>query len=129
MQPDLMKLEVASSIEAFSPDEWNRLFPGELEDWSYYHATERAQLAGFDWLYFGVRVDSELRAAVPAFVTDYRLDMTLDGRLRRVVGAFARAAPALLRTRIFALGSPVGETCHAGYAPPAPNRTGCACSP
>jgi predicted N-acyltransferase len=117
MEPDAMKLEVANSIGHFAPDEWNRLFPGELEDWSYYHATERARLAGFEWLYFGVRVDSELCAAVPAFITDYRLDTTLDGRLRRVVRALARAAPGLLRPRMLALGSPVGETCHAGFAP------------
>jgi hypothetical protein len=117
MKPDLMKLEVSSSIERFTADEWNRLFPAELEGWSYCRATEHAQLAGFEWLYFGVRVDSELRAVVPAFMTDYRLDTTLDGRLRRVVGALARAAPGLLRPRMLALGSPVSETCHAGYAP------------
>ena len=117
MEPDAIELVVASSIEAFTASEWNRLFPGELEDWSYYRATERAQLAGFAWLYFGVRVDSELRAAVPAFITDYRLDTTLDGRLRSVVAVLARAAPGLLRPRMLALGSPVGETCHAGYAP------------
>jgi hypothetical protein len=117
MKPDLTTLEVSSSIERFTADEWNRLFPGELEDWSYYRATERARLAGFEWLYFGVRVDSELRAVVPAFITDYRLDTTLDGRLRRVVGALARAAPGLLRPRMLALGSPVSETCHAGYDP------------
>ena len=111
-----MELVVANSIEAFAADEWNRLFPGELEDWSYYRATERAQLAGFEWLYVGVRVNSELRAAVPAFITHYRLDTTLDGTLRRVVGALVRAAPGLLRPRMLALGSPVGETCHVGYA-------------
>ncbi len=114
-----MELVVASSIEDFTKSEWNRLFPGELEDWSYYRATERAQLAGFEWLYLGVRVDSELRAVAPAFITDYRLDTTLDGYLRRVVGALARAAPALLRPRMLALGSPVAETCHAGFAPEA----------
>jgi hypothetical protein len=37
-----MQVEVASSIEAFGRDEWNRLFPAELEDWNYYHAVERA---------------------------------------------------------------------------------------
>ncbi len=112
-----MELVVASSIEAFTATEWNRLFPGELEDWSYYRAIERAGLAGFEWVYFGVCVDSELCAAVPAFITDYRLDTTLDGRLRRVVGMLARAVPGLLRPRMLALGSPVGETCHAGFAP------------
>jgi hypothetical protein len=112
-----MEFVAAPTIEAFSAEEWNRLFPGEIEDWSYYRATERASLAGFDWLYFGVRVEGELRAAVPAFVTDYRLDTTLDGTLRRVVGALARAVPTLLRPRMLALGSPVAETCHAGFAP------------
>jgi hypothetical protein len=115
----LMESVIANSIEAFARDEWNRLFPGEIEDWSYYHATERANLAGFQWLYFGVRVNGELRAAVPAFIADYRLDTTLDGTLRRVVGALARAVPVLLRPRMLALGSPVAETCHAGFAPDA----------
>ncbi len=114
-----MQVAVAPTIEAFSAEEWNRLFPGEIEDWSYYRATERANLHGFQWLYFGVRVNGELRAAAPAFITDYRLDTTLDGTLRRVVAALARAVPALLRPRMLALGSPVAETCHAGFAPDA----------
>jgi len=112
-----MNLVVASSIEEFEPAEWNRLFPGELEDWSYYLATERARLAGFAWLYFGVRVGSELRAVVPAFITEYRLDTTLEGRLRTLVGSLARAVPSLLSLRMLSLGSPVGETCHIGFAP------------
>ena len=114
-----MQAVVTSTIEAFSAEEWNRLFPGEIEDWSYYRATERAHLEGFEWLYFGVRVDGRLRAAVPAFVTDYRLDTTLDGTLRRVVGALAQAVPTLLRPRMLALGSPVAETMHAGFSPDA----------
>jgi hypothetical protein len=112
-----MNLVVASSIEEFEPAEWNRLFPGELEDWSYYLATERAQLAGFKWLYFGVREGAELRAVAPAFITEYRLDTTLEGRLRTVVGSLARAVPGLLSLRMLSLGSPVGETCHVGFAP------------
>ena len=112
-----MELVVASSITAFGADEWNRLFPGEIENWSYYRASERAQLPGFRWLYFGVRAGSELRAAIPAFITDYRLDTTLDGSLRRAVAVLAHALPSLLRPRMLALGSPVAEICHAGFAP------------
>lgn len=112
-----MQLVVASSISTFAPADWNRLFPGELEDWSYYRATERAGLAGFEWLYFGVRSEGELRAAVPAFITDYRLDTTLEGPTRAMVSTLARAAPGLLRPRMLALGSPVAETCHLGFAP------------
>jgi predicted N-acyltransferase len=112
-----MHVEVASSIEAFGRDEWNRLFPAELEDWNYYRAVERAGLPEFGWIYFGVRVDNELRAVVPAFVTDYRLDTTLTGPLRRFTDALTRVFPRLLQQRMLCLGSPVGEICHLGFAP------------
>lgn len=112
-----MEVIVANSIEAFGRDEWNRLFPEELEDWSYYRAVERAGLPDFRWLYFGVREDGHLRAAVPAFVTDYRLDTTLTGSLRRVTDAISRVFPRLLRQRLLSLGSPVAESCHLGFEP------------
>lgn len=112
-----MKTVVADSIEAFGRDEWNRLFPDELEDWSYYRAVERSGLADFAWVYFGVLEDGRLRAAVPAFVTDYELDTTVTGALRHVTDALSRAFPRLLRQRMLALGSPVAETCHLGFEP------------
>lgn len=111
-----MQVVVAESIEVFDRDEWNALFPGELEDWSYYRAIERSSLAGFEWRYFGLRENGRLRAAVPAFITDYRLDTTLSGPLRRVTDAITRRFPRLLRQRLLSLGSPVGEICHLGFA-------------
>ena len=110
-----MRAIVAHSIEDFGRDEWNRLFPGDLEDWAYYRAIERSRLSGFEWLYFGVREKGELLAVVPAFITDYRLDTTLTGPLRRVTRAIARVFPRLLRQRLLSLGSPVGEVCHLGF--------------
>jgi|GEM_PF-104846 len=112
-----MQVKVASTIEAFGRDEWNRLFPEELEDHAYYSAVERSGLDDFEWLYFGVYRGGELRAAVPAFITDYELDTTLRGVLRRVTDAISRVFPRLLRQRLISLGSPVGEVCHLGFAP------------
>jgi len=112
-----MQAHVAPSIEAFGREEWNRLFPGELEDWSYYRAVENSALPEFSWLYFGVRDDSGLlRAAVPAFITDYELDTTLSGPLRRLSDAISRVFPRLLRQKMLSLGSPVSEICHLGFA-------------
>jgi predicted N-acyltransferase len=116
-----MQVVVAQSIEVFDRDEWNRLFRtdlgDDLEDWSFYRAVERSQLPDFELLYFGLRENGQLRAAVPAFVTDYRLDTTLTGRMRRVTGALAKVVPRLLTQRMLCLGSPVGEICHLGFAP------------
>jgi predicted N-acyltransferase len=111
-----MEVVVGSSIQTFDRAEWNRLYPAELEDWNYYLAVERAALPGFSWLYFGVRENGQLRAAVPAFITDYRLDTTLTGPLRRFTDIIARAFPRLLRQRMLSLGSPVAEECHLGFA-------------
>src|SRR4051794_18818835 len=112
-----MQTVVADSIEAFGRDEWNRLFPDELEDWSYYRAAERSGLPDFAWMYFGVHESGRLRAAVPAFVTDYELDTTVTGALRHITDALSRRFPRLLHQRMLALGSPVAEACHLGFEP------------
>lgn len=112
-----MEIFVAESIEAFGREEWNRLFSEELEDWSYYRAVERSGLADFSWIYFGVREGGRLRAALPGFLTDYELDTTLSGPLRRVTDAISRVFPRLLRQRMLGLGSPVAEICHLGFEP------------
>jgi predicted N-acyltransferase len=106
-----------ATIDAFAAADWNRLFPHELEDHAYLRAIERASLAGFRYLYFAVHDDGQLLAAAPAFVTDYRLDTTMDGGLRRVAGALAHVFPRLLRIPMLALGSPVTERCRVGFAP------------
>lgn len=113
-----MEVVSAHSIEAFGHEEWNRLFPDELEDWSYYRAVENSGLAEFSWVYFGVRdTNGSLCAAVPAFVTDYRLDTTLSGALKRFADWLTRHFPRLLRQKMLSLGSPVAEVCHLGFAP------------
>ncbi|MGH8090463.1 MAG: GNAT family N-acetyltransferase [Rudaea sp.] len=113
-----MQVATAPSIEAFGREEWNRLFPDELEDWSYYRAVENSHLPEFSWLYFGIRdASGSLRAAVPAFVTDYRLDTTLSGALKRFADSLTRHFPRLLRQKMLSLGSPVSEVCHLGFAP------------
>jgi len=111
-----MEAILARSIEAFDREEWNALFADELEDWFYYRAVENANLAGFEWIYLAVFERGRLRAAVPGFVTEYRLDTTLTGALKRATKAIAHVAPRLLGIPLVSLGSPVGEICHLGFA-------------
>jgi predicted N-acyltransferase len=49
-------------------------------------------------------------------VTEYRLDTTLTGPLKRATRAIAHVAPRLLGIPLVSLGSPVGEICHLGFA-------------
>ena len=49
-------------------------------------------LAGFEWIYLGIWEHGRLRAAVPGFVTEYRLDTTLSGPLEARHAARSRAS-------------------------------------
>ena len=104
-----------TSIDAFAPADWDALFPHELEGHAYLGAIERANLAGFRYRYFAVRDGDRLCAAVPAFVTDYRLDTTVQGGWRHLTGALAKVFPRLLRIPMLSLGSPVTECCRIGF--------------
>lgn len=115
----MIEVTAHPSIDAFAPQAWNRLFPHELEDHAYLRAIEHAGLQGFRYMYLAVRENGQLLAAVPAFITDYRLDTTVQGGLRRVMASLARLFPRLLRIPMLSLGSPVTERCRIGYAPDA----------
>lgn len=111
-----------SSVEEIGEAAWNRCFPGEAENWSFYRAAEDAGPPGFLWAYVGVREADTLLAVAPAFVTRYRLDTTIQGPLKPVAEALTRALPWLLTLDLAALGSPVAEVCHLGFAPEVPDE-------
>ncbi len=115
----MIEVTTHACIDAFAPAEWNGLFPHELEAHAYLRAIEHAGLAGFRYLYFAVRDGKRLLAAVPAFTTDYRLDTTMQGGLRRATEALAKVFPRLLRIPMLSLGSPVTERCRVGCVPDA----------
>lgn len=108
---------VVESVTAFDTKDWNNCFPRELENWHYYRAVEEAGIAGFAYRYFAVIENNLLRAVVPAFMTTYRLDTTVQGTVKRLTSSLARHFPKLLSIRLLCLGSPVSEICHVGFAP------------
>ena len=113
----MIEVTAHRSIDAIAAADWNRLFPHELEDHAYLRAIERADLAGFRYRYFTVRDGDQWLAAAPAFITDYRLDTTVQGGLRHITESLASVFPRLLRIPMLSLGSPVTERCRVGFAP------------
>lgn len=111
---------VENSIAAFDSADWNRCFPSDPENWAFYRACEEAGPPGFTWYYAAIRDNGRLVAVVPAFGTEYRLDTTVQGVLKRITNQIHRLLPALLSLRLIAFGSPVAEICHLGFAPEVP---------
>ncbi len=111
---DLLVTETISSLDRTA---WDRCFPGELESYDYYLAVEEAGVPGFRFRYLALIEDQKILAVAPAFVMEYRLDTTVAGRRRRLIGLIDRLTPSLTRLGLVALGSPVSEICHVGLAP------------
>ncbi|WP_448956114.1 GNAT family N-acetyltransferase [Labrys neptuniae] len=108
---------VETSITAFDSAEWDRCFPADPENWAFYHACEQAGPPGFTWYYATVRDNGRPIAVVPAFGTEYRIDTTMQGIGKRITNRLYQLLPALISLRLIALGSPIAEICHLGFAP------------
>ncbi|HMA11052.1 MAG TPA: GNAT family N-acetyltransferase [Steroidobacteraceae bacterium] len=113
----MIEYRVLESIGACPRDEWDALFPGQLERFDYLAAVEAAGLKAFRWRYVVAEERGRLIAAMPAFLTDYALDTTLAGAGKRIVAGLRRCFPRALVLRMACLGSPCTETLQVGFAP------------
>lgn len=108
-----MEFIVHASIHDIAPADWDVCFAGDPESWAYYRAVESAGLSGFACSVFQVRDAGRPVLVAPAFTTEYRLDTTVQGGMKRWLAPFSR----LLTLRLFCLGSPAADKCHLGFAP------------
>ncbi|CAH1660635.1 GNAT family N-acetyltransferase [Chelatococcus asaccharovorans] len=99
---------------------WDACLPGEVEDHAYYRACEEAAAAsgiGLRMAAIVVEQSEEVVAVAPLFRLNYRLDMPLQGRLRRLGEALFRRLPGVLTLQTLCVGSPYSERCHLGFSP------------
>jgi hypothetical protein len=115
-----LRVRHIDSLAAIASNDWNRLFPGRAEDWGYFRACELAAPRGFATSAIAAYAGDELVAAAPLFRTDYRLDMSLEGPLRRPVAWIYDRAPKLVAVPMLGVGSPLTEECPIGFAPGMP---------
>lgn len=112
------ELHIANSILSISREAWNGCFAGEIENYDYLLAVEQASIEDFRWRYLTLIRDGVTVAAMPAFLTDYRLETTVDSRrLRQIVGNIRRYLPRFLSFRLACLGSPCTENGRPGFHP------------
>jgi hypothetical protein len=93
------------------------MFPGAAEDWAYYRAIESSPPPNFSLGIIAACRGDEVVAATPFFRTSYELHTSLQGGLRRAADRLAARMPRLLSLPVLALGSPLLDRCHIGFAP------------
>lgn len=108
------------SIRDIPRTEWDACFAGDPESWSYYRAVEDSGLEAFSWVYLAAREQGRVVAVAPAFITDYRLDTTIQGRWKSALRPLLRRLERRLTLKLLCLGSPLADKCHLGFAPDLP---------
>src|SRR5450830_1385143 len=99
---------------------WDRLLPGDAESYRYHLAFEMAKVEGFKTGYVAVKRSGVIVCLVPYFVTDYSLDSTVQGPLKRGSNWLKRHAPGLFNKlftlKLLCVGSAVTDTAKLGMA-------------
>jgi predicted N-acyltransferase len=112
---------IAKSIRDVGKEQWNACFEGEVEDFDCLLAVEEAGIDGFAWRYVTIVENGLTIAAMPAFITDYQLETTLEeGPLRRLIHRTRRYFPGFLKLKLACLGSPCTEAGVPGFHPDVP---------
>ena len=105
-----MEFRTHPSIHAIAQAQWDACFPGDPEGWAYYEAVERSGLPGFQVMVFEISRAGIPILVVPGFITQYRLDTTIQGVWKTLL----RPLAPLLTLRLLCLGSAAADKCHLG---------------
>jgi predicted N-acyltransferase len=109
---------ILTSIRDVGKEAWDACFKGDVETYDYLLTVEEAGIEGFAWRYVTIVENGLTIAAMPAFLTDYRLETTLkEGPLRRLIHHARRYLPGFLTLKLACLGSPCTETGVPGFHP------------
>lgn len=95
---------------------WDRLLDNDAESYRYHLAFEISKVEGFKTGYIAVKRGGVVVCIAPYFVTDYRLDTTVQGSLKSFLNKVSQYLPNLLSLRLVCVGSPVTDSCKIGLS-------------
>ena len=113
----MSEIKIINSIREIASSDWAQCFPNEAEGYEYLTAIEKGNIQGFTWHYVTAYENGKLSAAIPAFITSYQLDTTLQGFGKKLSNAIKKIFPKLLTLKLACLGSPCTECAYIGFAP------------
>ena len=109
--------EILPRIGDVDRQDWERCLPGEAENYDYYRACEETAHSAYRVMGATVRDGGRVVAVAPLFALTYRLDTSIQGRLRTLLAPLFRLLPSLLSFKVLGVGSPLAERCHLGFDP------------
>src|SRR5450830_959100 len=117
---DLYTTERTFTAAKYEETTWDRLLPRDAESYRYHLAFEMGKVEGFKTGYIAVKRSGMVVCLVPYFVTDYSLDSTVQGTLKRGSNWLKNYAPGLFnklfKLKLLCVGSAVTDSSKLGMA-------------
>ena len=104
-----LRTRVVRKIEHVSFEEWNSVFPNVLEGYHFFKTLDESDFDQFSFYYILIYDGKRLVGAAPCFSTDYSLDTSINGRLRRISNAIRKIVPNLFSIKTLVCGIPMGQ--------------------
>jgi len=102
-----LRTKVVKNIEDIPAADWNKVYPDILESYNFFRAVDASNLEQFSFYYIMVYERNKPVAATTCFLTDYSLDTSINGPLRRITNSIKRVIPRIFSIRALACGMPL----------------------
>jgi len=104
-----LKTRVVKRITEIPQEDWNKIFPDVLESYDFFKTLDESNLDQFSLYYIMVYERGKPVGATYCFTTDYSLDTSINGPLRRITNAIKRRMPNIFSLKILVCGMPMGQ--------------------
>ena len=104
-----LRTKVVRRISSISRDDWNEVFPNTLENYDFFKTLDESGVEQFSFYYIVVYDRQVLVGATACFLTNYSLDSSINGPLRRLTNRIKKLAPNIFSLKVIVCGMPMGQ--------------------
>ena len=101
--------KIFSRITEISRQEWERVYPKTLENYSFFKTLDESGLNQFEFYYIAIYSGENIAGVAPCFLMRYPLDTTVQGPLKTFVLALKKLFPHFLEIKVLVCGLPMGQ--------------------
>ena len=103
------KVKIIRKISEIPEGEWNKVFPGVVENYYFFKTLDESNFDQFSFFYILIYDEDALVGATSCFLMNFPLDIAVTGKFRVVVNFINKFWPRILNPRILICGLPMGE--------------------
>jgi predicted N-acyltransferase len=119
--------KISDSVEDIEKKEWDLIFGDIPEGYDFFKAVEKSNLEQYSFCYILIYKGTSLALIAPLFVTDFNLDIVVEGVIQRLIQAVRKFIPRFFIIKTLFCGSPFGENGILGIRPEYPDKQNLIC--